>query len=664
MKYLNKLYSILGLVIAFIIIDGCTNLDEELYKQISAENYYQSRSDISAAIARVYEHTAWAFRNNSSWWRLNELTTDNMAVTQKGRHWYDEGNYVILHAHNWNYIYTSLYPVWQGMYMGVGFAYNVYNDLENIIKPQADKFNITQSEIESLQAEMMVLSALFHMHILEAFGPQGVIFTHDMPGDARPESESGTALFDFIEDLLKNNINKLGNHKPGTKDLLYGRVDQATAAAALVRLYLNATATIGENKFDECKTECEKILNGTYGDYTLDDDWRKTWAYDNDLSKAIIWCFPSEENWLRNTTLSCHSHYQTKYYYRSKYADNDCNGPHLQPSQDTDGSFFKDKYAQGSPYQRYYDGDERRVPAFIKDDGTRHGIFLIGTQSMPGMEWNGKPAYSFTSEEWKFTSDTDTLYFVDRIGRFSRIVEKWQKDNDPKFTQFINSHNFKYVLSNATQNELKEISSDLPQPGLGITLGEENTGFRLDKYPIYPDAFEKGAGNWNSDFVAMRITDIYYALAECELRAGNKTTAAELLDEVRIKYFTQIGADEAATREKKFANGKISDLREPPHSWYEAITENGDISKYWSNASYVQNPNLLDLDELLNELGREYIGEGFRRMQLRRFDKFTKGRWWNKQQDSDPKNEVFPIPLRALNTNHNLKQNPGYEGQD
>jgi hypothetical protein len=128
-----------------------------------------------------------------------------------------------------------------------------------------------------------------------------------------------------------------------------------------------------------------------------------------------------------------------------------------------------------------------------------------------------------------------------------------------------------------------------------------------------------------------------------------------------VKYFTQLGADEAATREAKFAAGEIDDLREPPHSWYEATTETGDVNKYWSQSSYVQNPDLLDMDELLAEWGREYIAEGFRRMQLRRFDKFTKGRWWNKSVDTDPNFELCPIPLRALNTNANLVQNPGYQ---
>jgi starch-binding outer membrane protein, SusD/RagB family len=61
-------------------------------------------------------------------------------------------------------------------------------------------------------------------------------------------------------------------------------------------------------------------------------------------------------------------------------------------------------------------------------------------------------------------------------------------------------------------------------------------------------------------------------------------------------------------------------------------------------------------DELLDELGREFVWEGHRRQDQIRF-----GVWedagWNKPA-TDPKTRLFPIPQSALNTNPNLDQNP------
>lgn len=651
---------VIVLSLGFFIGSGCTNLDEELFNKISPDNFYNTIDDVAAGIARVYEHTSWAIHTDVAWWRVSELSSDHFVWTQKGRHGYDEARWIQLHGHSWNYHNKDVFETWRSLYQGIGYAYNMYRDLEQVIKPEADKFGMTVNEVEEAQAEMLVLGAMYHMYILEAFGPKAPLFTPEMGGDEYPPASTGTQLFDFIETTFKDNIDKLGQHQAGTKDKYYGRIDQATAAAFLARLYLNAGVTTGTERFNDCATICQNILNGNYGHYALDADWQQQFNYDNDKSTAILWAFPCEKNQLRRTTLPCNNHYQAKYFFRSEQGSG-CNGVHLQPSQTTDGRFFEDMYGQGSPYQKFYDGDERRVPFFCEDNGTRYGQFLIGTMSVPGETYSGLAAFDYASEEWKLTEKADTIYCVDRVGRFSEIVNAWEESGDPRYAGLVEAHNFLYVLENATPEELASVSSDFAEPGKGVTKGEENSGFRQNKYPIYPDAFEAGAWNYNSDYGVVRLAEIYFMLAECKFRAGQVAEAAQLLDEVRRPYFTQKGADEAATREAKLAAGKIDDIREPAHSYLTATTETGDVNKYWNAASYVQNPELLTADELLDAWGAEFMGEGRRRMDLRRFDKFTKGRWWNKNVDTDPKSELFPIPQRALNANKNLEQNEGYQ---
>ena len=80
-----------------------------------------------------------------------------------------------------------------------------------------------------------------------------------------------------------------------------------------------------------------------------------------------------------------------------------------------------------------------------------------------------------------------------------------------------------------------------------------------------------------------------------------------------------------------------------------------------------------EIDEywMLNEWGKEYLGEGRRRRtDLRRFDKFTQGQWWffGRADDNayplpetrDRKYEWFPLPESALLVNPGLIQNPNY----
>ena len=66
------------------------------------------------------------------------------------------------------------------------------------------------------------------------------------------------------------------------------------------------------------------------------------------------------------------------------------------------------------------------------------------------------------------------------------------------------------------------------------------------------------------------------------------------------------------------------------------------------------------LDSLLNERGKEFIFEGWRRQDLIRFGTFTTGTWWDHVPTNDKNKELFPIPYTTINNNKNLKQNPGY----
>jgi hypothetical protein len=69
----------------------------------------------------------------------------------------------------------------------------------------------------------------------------------------------------------------------------------------------------------------------------------------------------------------------------------------------------------------------------------------------------------------------------------------------------------------------------------------------------------------------------------------------------------------------------------------------------------------LTLNTLLQERAWELYYEGWRRMDLIRFDKFVRGTWefHNRSQESDIRN-YFPIPTNQMSSNPNLIQNPGY----
>jgi starch-binding outer membrane protein, SusD/RagB family len=67
------------------------------------------------------------------------------------------------------------------------------------------------------------------------------------------------------------------------------------------------------------------------------------------------------------------------------------------------------------------------------------------------------------------------------------------------------------------------------------------------------------------------------------------------------------------------------------------------------------------LNDILDERGRELYWEGLRRTDLIRFQKFNDN-WSEKGTNSDAFRVLYSIPQLAIDTNPNLTQNPGYEG--
>jgi len=67
----------------------------------------------------------------------------------------------------------------------------------------------------------------------------------------------------------------------------------------------------------------------------------------------------------------------------------------------------------------------------------------------------------------------------------------------------------------------------------------------------------------------------------------------------------------------------------------------------------------VDLTAMLAERGRELYWEGWRRNDLIRFEKFNDP-VDQRPAKTDKSKTIYPIPQRAVDTNPNLKQNPGY----
>ena len=558
---MNKFKLLYIALLLVFVVPSCTNLEEEVFDTLTTDSYYQDKNSVIAALLRPYEHAHWVGWDGDRW-ILSELTSDNFVWTQKGKHGYDGGDWVRLHRHEWTEDDGHIYGGWVGPYQGIGQCNVFLQDFEGLDYPQ---FGLTEADKAQHISELRTLRAWFYLFLIDYF--RSVPISEDNETISPPSTPQ--EVFAYIEKELKESLPGLPQNGRA------GRWDQAGAASLLVRLYLNAEKYIGTPKYAECAQVSQDIIDGKYGTYSIDPDYRGPFrsGVNGYRSPENIFEFPHARNiyqftWMYNATM----HYQARYSL-----DNDWggwNGIHLTPSRDLEGNLYN--YELGMPYENYSDADKRKQPFITTSlDGDYEGFFLIGQQ----YAFNYDKGFGFDStvmvngtEEY----NGSPLFYVDQVGRFS--------EGPPGLAK-----------------------------GSNVTTGEENSGVRLLKFPWLPMSL--GLFQFNSA-TEIRLAEIYYSLAECKYRAGDKAAAAVLLDAVRVRNFP---------------------------------------TDQWAAHSYEANPGMLTDDEFVDELGREFLAERHRRTDLVRWGRFGE-EWWDKTEDEQDLT-VFPIPSRALNANPMLVPN-------
>lgn len=479
---------------AATLATGCTNLDETLYDQVGTQNYYNTKMDVIRATFRPFEHAFWSICSRHV---LNELTADQLITPTRDGWWDDGGRWRKLHYHTWNVDEGGdAQTEWNGCFQGIMQCNYVIEDL-NTLSPE--KFGFTTEEFENLQAQCRALRAWFYIRLLDGFRnvPLAVSFNDvslNSEGQVEPKM-----IFDFIESELKECIGLLTQKTSlGGNGNLQGQWTKASAAALLVRLYLNAEKYVGEDHYADCEAYAQDIINGKYGPYQLAETWDAPFDWNNETCDEVIFGFPGSQGY-------SYWHYQGDTYWwsvpsRARYYFNDSKakaGDHnckyaASPSYDLNGNLYT--YELGMPVQNFrkYEGDERMKLYKNLGDSRREGMFIYGY--LEYTDENGE------KQKVRAPEQPYDLYIRDAVGKFQGMApDQWPEDK----------------------------TSALPN-------GDHNSGWHFAKYPFYSD---EDAGQMESDYTEIRLAEVIYSLAECKLRKGDTEGAATLLNSVRKRNY-------------------------------------------------------------------------------------------------------------------------------
>lgn len=566
----NKIINFIVSGIVCLLTATSCDIEPTFYSQVVPETFYTSQDAVWERFNRPFTHWRWYVGHNEPRWMLQELGTDEFCLPTRGSDWYNGAQYQKFHHHEYTEDMAFIETGWTNFAMGVALAWDALEDLETI---DFDALGFEEGTKESMLNQQKALVASFYLDGLDLFGGVPIYTTTQSEVKGRSTDQE---TFDFIEDLLNESIPNLPV-KQELGGMENGSLHRATGAALLARLYFNAKPYIGKEMYAEAAAICQDIIDGKYGKYALDTDWTNIFGYDNETCPELIWSVPSENAKLETDGMywSYMVPYNYKNYLGGLEGSGSNNGVGLIPSLDPTGKKYP--YKLGGAYAKFNDKDIRKQPYVYEGSGKYRGMFIVGELINP------------LNPEWVCTGSREyngqILVVRDQVAYFAKV-------------------------GSAEYPTLESLPST-------IATAEESSCVRVTKRSPRPNQDEKNR-KFDPDVPIIRLAEIYYMLAECKMRTGDKEGAATLINTVRKRYF-EIGNDP------------------------DPVTA-ANLDKY----------------RMLDEWLQEFLGEGRRRTDLIRWDAYVTENWWDHQATNKTDLNRFPIHYSLIGANNLLEQNPGY----
>ena len=625
---MKNIFKSLILALGLLIFSSCHDdlnqspIDPDSFTE---ENVFATVNDAKGALAKLYASLALTGQNGPAGspdivdidegfsqfsrmlFNLNEITTDHAVVG-----WGDPG-LPDLHGMYW----SSSNDFTEAMYYRLAQAVSFSN---SFIKNASE---LSGEEVNTFIAEARFLRAYAYYNLLDLYG--NVPLTTEISTEL-PTQSNRTELFNFIEsELLEIESILLTSNE-------YGRVDNIAAHALLSRLYLNAEVWTGQNRYSDCITYSQNVINSGYSLNQNDANGNGT-AYDE------LFMADNDVNGAQNEfifTLNFDG-MQSQTYGGTTFLVHAAIGGTMNPNNfGVNGGWGGLRTTKNLVNQFAVDLDN--LNSLL---GSQSDWGLVGNATPNG--WNGPDVEMYQTGPQEFS-----IYAELANGELKfRFNEDWGNnygDNGGDGT--IESGGANIAVSAGTYfivldlgsgtYSISPFSSD--KRGMFYSDGQN---LEIESIPPFEDGYavtkwtnidsngnqgSDSSGNFvDTDIPLIRLAEIYLNYAEATIRGGggDLNTAVTLVNQIRERGFGG-------------SSGQIS---------------SGELT----------------LDFIIDERSRELYWEGLRRTDLIRFDRFTTSSYLWPFKGNEPTGvgvdeyrNLFPLPANVISVNSNLTQNEGY----
>lgn len=224
--------SILCSLAILVYVTSCTDLNEEVFSEITEDTYEYSPGDASRLLASVYADLRYYIGFYTYY--IQEICTDEMVQPANAAGWDDGGVYRRMHLHTWNAEQTHVIDHWATTYTGILLA----NRAIHLLSEEGFPFSPTENK-ESMLAETRALRAYYYWNALDNYGDVALVTELT---DKFPDKTSRKEVYDFVVKELLECMNDLPEVKSTAN---YGWFTKWAAKALLANVYLNAEVYTG-----------------------------------------------------------------------------------------------------------------------------------------------------------------------------------------------------------------------------------------------------------------------------------------------------------------------------------------------------------------------------------------------------------------------------------
>jgi len=262
-----------------IFISGCTDLDETLYSNITAEETTFTADDLNLIIATPYSNMRGIYWEWDGLFDIYEESSD-LIVTPNRVDIGWGGYYLTMHKHTWLPSVSHVEGLWFRAYRAINNANKAIFQLEALEGAEG---------IENYIAEMKALRAICYYLLYDNFRSVPIVTQFDVPEGFLPEQSSSQEVYDFIISELNDAMPLLSDEK-GNVDVTYGRITQWAAKMTLAKMYLNSEVYLGTPRWNDALGQVQDVIDN--GGFSMTDNFSDIFAVENEKLKETIYAIP------------------------------------------------------------------------------------------------------------------------------------------------------------------------------------------------------------------------------------------------------------------------------------------------------------------------------------------------------------------------------------